>query len=65
MATLADSLSVKTVGELVQNHTVDEVADISQAEFPNQRGFSVKRFCRAHGRAKRKHINDVLLHNVH
>ena len=38
VAALADILSVEAVRELVQNHTLKEVSNILQTEFPNQRG---------------------------
>ena len=63
MAALADILSVEAVRELVQNHTLKEVSNILQTEFPNQRGLSVKsikRFCQAHGIAKRNIVTDGL-----
>ena len=67
MAALADHVSVEAVRELVQNHTLDEVSDILQTEFPNQRSFSVKsikRFCQAHGIAKRKLVTDDELDRI-
>jgi hypothetical protein len=67
MAALADHVSVEAVRELVQNHTLDEVSDILQTEFPNQRGFSIKsikRFCQAHGIAKRKLVTDDELDQI-
>ena len=42
MAALADILSVEAVRELVQNHTLKEVSNILQTEFPDQRGLTVK-----------------------
>ena len=64
MAALADILSVEAVRELVQNHTLEEVSNILQTEFPSKKGLSVKsrkRFCQAHGIAKRNIVtNDEL-----
>ena len=67
MAVLADILSVKAVHELVQNHTLEEVSNILQTEFPNQRGLSVKSiksFCQAHGIAKRNIVTDDELDQI-
>ena len=67
MAALADILSVEAVRELVQNHTLKEVSNILQTEFPNQRGLSVKsikRFCQAHGIAKKNIVTDDELNQI-
>ena len=67
MAALADILSVEAVRELLQNHTLKEVSNILQTEFPNQRGLSVKsikRFCQAHGIAKRNIVTDDELDQI-
>ena len=67
MAALADILSVEAVRELVQNHTLKEVSNILQTEFPNQRGLSVKsikRFCQAHEIAKRNIVTDDELDQI-
>ena len=69
MAALADILSVEAVRELVQNHTLKEVSNILQTEFPNQRGLSVKsiqRFCQAQGQgiAKRNTVTDDELDQI-
>ena len=67
MAVLADILSVEAVRELVQNHTLKEVSNILQTEFPNQRGLSVKsikRFCQAQGLAKRNIVTDDELDQI-
>ena len=58
MAALADILSVEAVRELVQNHTLEEVSNILQTEFPNQRGLSVKsikRFLPSTGNSEKKY----------
>ena len=62
MAALADILSVEAARELVQNHTLKEVPNILQTEFPNQRG--IKRFCQAHGIAKRNIVTDDELDQI-
>ena len=67
MVALADILSVEAVRELVQNHTLEEVSNILQTEFPNQRGLrvkSIKRFCQAQGLAKRNIVTDDELDQI-
>ena len=67
MVALADILSVEAVRDLVQNHTLEEVSNILQTEFPNQRGLSVKsikRFCQAHRIAKRNIVTDDELDQI-
>ena len=67
MAALADILSVEAVRELGQNHTLKEVSNILQTEFPNQRGLnvkSIKRFCQAQGIAKRNIVTDDELDQI-
>ena len=67
MAALADISSVEAVRELVQNHTLKEVSNILQTEFPNQRGLTVKskkRFCQAQGMAKRNIVTDDELDQI-
>ena len=67
MAALADILSVEAVRDLVQNHTLKEVSNILQTEFPNQSGLSVKsikRSYQAHGIAKRNIVTDDELDQI-
>ena len=61
MAALEDVVSVETVRELVKNNTLEDVSDILQMRFPNQRGLSIKsikRFCQKHRIQKRNRVTD-------
>jgi hypothetical protein len=67
MAALEDLVSVETVRQLVKTHTLEEVSDILQTQFPNQRGLSlksIKRFCQNTGIRKRNLVTDNELDEI-
>lgn len=63
MAAMENLVSELAVCELIENEnkTFEEVSEILQSIFPNERGFSiksVKRFCKGHTISRRQQIED-------
>lgn len=69
MAAMENLVSELAVCELIENEkkTFEEVSEILQSIFPNERGFSiksVKRFCKGHSISRRQQIKDDNLDGI-